>query len=257
MTIARMEIMAPPSDRAPKAAPAIVASYDRSGGGAASPASVRAMFDDIAVNYDRFNAWASLGLHQSWRKALIRRVPAGAAVLDIATGTGDLALLAAQKHEVVGVDFSERMLTRAREKDKAGRIRWILASADQLPLANGSFDCVASAFALRNLRSCLEDVFKETHRVLKAGGKVLHMDFGRPTSILSRWGHGIHLAVGIPFIGQWICGSHWPKGYLTNTIQEFYSPEEIENRLRLAGFSEVSHIPLWGGIVQLYEGIKC
>src|SRR6266403_1633630 len=77
--------------------------------------NIRSMFDRIASDYDRFNAWASLGLHQHWRKALIRRVPEGARVLDIATGTGDVAFLAAQSgHAVVGLDFSERMLSQAK-----------------------------------------------------------------------------------------------------------------------------------------------
>src|ERR1039457_4594762 len=87
--------------------------------------SVRAMFDRIASDYDRFNAWASLGLHQHWRKSLLSHVPVGARILDIATGTGDMAFLASHAgHTVVGLDFSERMLAKAREKDTAGAIRW-------------------------------------------------------------------------------------------------------------------------------------
>src|ERR1035438_6172127 len=100
----------------------------------APPASVRAMFDHIAPNYDRFNAWASLGLHQGWRKALVKQIPAGATVLDIATGTGDLALLAHTRgHEVTGLDFSESMLAQARKKDVKKDVRWIQGSADCLP----------------------------------------------------------------------------------------------------------------------------
>src|SRR6266700_3653364 len=149
---------------------------------------IRSMFDRIASDYDRFNAWASLGLHHLWRKALVRRVPDAARVLDIATGTGDVAFLAAQAgHAVVGLDFSERMLAHAKEKDKDGRVRWMNGSADKLPFSDRSFGCVTSAFALRNLRGCLEAVFSENYRVLRKDGKVLHMDFGRPTSALSRW----------------------------------------------------------------------
>src|SRR5437016_2520817 len=83
----------------------------------ASGTSIRAMFDGIAPDYDRFNAWASLGLHHHWRRALVKRIPAESRVLDIATGTGDVAFLAADAgHETIGLDFSERMLSRAREK---------------------------------------------------------------------------------------------------------------------------------------------
>src|SRR5438132_6079037 len=128
----------------------------------ASPSTgspIRSMFDNIASDYDRFNAWASLGLHQYWRKGVVRRIPADCRVLDIATGTGDLAFLSAQAgHPVVGLDFSEPMLAKAKEKDKEGRVRWVYGSADRLPFSDRSFGCITSAFALRNLRGCLAEV---------------------------------------------------------------------------------------------------
>src|SRR5581483_1482372 len=143
----------------------------------ATGSTIRAMFDGIAQDYDRFNAWASLGLHRRWRKALVRRIPSGARVLDLATGTGDVAFLAAQAgHTVVGLDFSERMLAKAREKDTAGKVRWMNGSADRLPFSDRSFECVTSAFALRNLRGCLEAAFRENYHILRKGGNVLHMD---------------------------------------------------------------------------------
>ena len=225
--------------------------------GAWQPAVIQAMFDELAPDYDRFNAWASFGLHQSWREAMIRRIPAGARVLDLATGTGDVALLAgARGHEAVGLDFAERMLAIAKEKDKKGRIRWVQGEADHLPFSDRSFGCVTSAFALRNLRSCLDVVFQESFRVLQVNGKTLHLDFGRPASPWVRWGHRLYLAFGIPLIGQAVCGARWPKRYLENTIHDFYEPPEVENRLRAAGFSAVTHRPLLGGVVQLYEGVK-
>jgi len=219
--------------------------------------SIRAMFDRIAADYDRFNAWASLGLHHHWRKALLSRVPVGSRVLDIATGTGDVAFLAAHfGHAVVGLDFSERMLAKAREKDTEGIIRWMNGSADRLPFSDRSFECITSAFALRNLRGCLEETFKENFRVLRNGGKVLHMDFGRPNSAISRLGHQMHLNYGIPLIGQWVCGERWPKGYLENTIRDFYEPEEVADLLKRTGFSDVRYEPMSFGAVQIYEGIK-
>jgi demethylmenaquinone methyltransferase/2-methoxy-6-polyprenyl-1,4-benzoquinol methylase len=215
------------------------------------------MFDRIASDYDRFNAWASLGLHQHWRRTLLRRVPAGARILDIATGTGDVAFLAAQSgHRVVGLDFSEQMLAKAREKDPDGHIRWMNGSADKLPFSDCSFECITSAFALRNLRGCLEAVFKENFRVLRAGGKVLHMDFGRPHSAFSRFGHQVHLSFGIPLIGQWVCGERWPKGYLENTIRDFYEPIDVADLLEHSGFTQVRNSPLSFGTVQIYEGTK-
>lgn len=215
------------------------------------------MFDRIAPDYDRFNAWASLGLHNRWRRALVRRIPPGARLLDEATGTGDLAFLAAAAgHDVCGLDFSERMLAIARKKDRAGRIRWVYGSTDRLPFSEGSFGCVSSAFALRNLRGHFDAVFQENYRVLKAGGKALHLDFGRPRPFWTRWGHRWHLRFAIPLMGRWICGERWPGGYLQTSIQEFYEPAEVEERLRKAGFADVRHAPLMGGIVRLYEGTK-
>jgi demethylmenaquinone methyltransferase / 2-methoxy-6-polyprenyl-1,4-benzoquinol methylase len=219
-------------------------------------AAVRAIFDRIAPAYDRFNAWASLGLHQQWRKNLVARIPRGARVLDVATGTGDVAFLAADHgHEVIALDFSDRMLAQAREKDRDRRIRWVEGSADRLPFSDRSFGCVTSAFALRNVRGNLKGVFSENFRVLKANGKVIHMDFGKPSGVM-RWGHKIHLRLGVPFIGQTVCGEQWPKGYLETTIEQFYAPEEILAMLKDAGFASLRHSPLLWGAVQIYEGYK-
>ena len=148
------------------------------------------------------------------------------------------------------------MLAKAREKDTRGRVRWMNGSADHLPFSDNSFQCVTSAFALRNLRGCLEAAFKENFRVLRNEGKVLHMDFGRPTSALSRWGHRMHLRFGIPLIGQWVCGDSWPKGYLETTIREFYEPSQVTELLEKSGFTDVTHTPLLFGVVQLFEATK-
>jgi demethylmenaquinone methyltransferase/2-methoxy-6-polyprenyl-1,4-benzoquinol methylase len=223
----------------------------------APPAVVREMFDRIAPEYDRFNALASFGLHRAWRETLVRKIPSGVKVLDIATGTGDVAFSArAHGHDVVGLDFSERMIERARAKDKDGSILWMTGSADKLPFAERSFECITSAFALRNFRSCLDAVFQETYRVLKSGGGVLHLDFGRPQSPLINWGHRLHMSIGVPLIGRWLCGERWPKGYLESTIHRFFEPAEVEDRLEAAGFVNVGHEPIFGGVVQLYRGTK-
>ncbi len=215
------------------------------------------MFDRIASDYDRFNAWASLGLDHHWRKTLVRHIPQGARVLDLATGTGDVAFWALKAgHEVVGLDFSERMLEQARAKDRQSQIRWMNGSADKLPFSDRSFGCVTSAFALRNLRGSLHAVFRENFRVLRQGGQVLHMDFGRPSSPISKLGHRVHLRIGLPLIGQWVCKDRWPKDYLASTIRDFYEPGEVCDMLQEAGFQDVRHRPLTLGAVQLYEGKK-
>jgi len=219
--------------------------------------AIRAMFNAIAPDYDRFNTWASLGLHHRWRKTLVSRIPKSSRVLDIATGTGDVAFLSASAgHRVVGLDFSDEMLSRARAKDAAQKIKWVAASAHRLPFSDRSFGCVTSAFALRNIRGTMDASFRESFRVLQPGGKVLHLDFGRPSSPIARWGHRLHLRVAIPFIGQMICRERWPKNYLSSTIEEFFTPEDVQTRLRQAGFSQVRCINLLWGAVRLYEGVR-
>lgn len=219
--------------------------------------NIRSMFDQIATEYDRFNTWASLGLDHHWRKCLVGRIPAESRVLDIATGTGDVAFLAAQSgHSVVGLDFSERMLEQAKVKDTHHRIRWMNGTADRLPFSDRSFGCITSAFALRNVRGSLASVFRENFRVLRHGGKVLHLDFGRPQSAFSRLGHRMHLHFGVPLIGQWLCKDRWPKGYLENTIMEFHEPSKVCDMLRAAGFQDVKTLSYSFGVVRLYEATK-
>src|SRR5262249_2105934 len=157
-------------------------------------------------------------------------------------------------HAVVGLDFSERMLAHAREKEgthlaSGQQIRWMNGSADRLPFSDRSFGCITSAFALRNLRGCLEGVFRWNFRVLRVAGKVLDMDFGRTNSPLSRWGHQMPLNIGIPLIGHWVCKEKWPDGYLETTIQKFYEPGEVVRMLQDAGFEDVRHVPLSLGVV--------
>ena len=213
------------------------------------------MFDRIAPEYDRFNALASFGLHQSWRETMVRRIPPGAKVLDIATGTGDVAFLArAQGHEVVGVDFSDRMIARARAKDKEGEILWMTGSADALPFADRSFGCVTPAFALRNFRSTIDQVFKETFRVLNSGGVALHLDFGRPRSRFMRWGHQLHMTLGVPLIGRLLCGQRWPSRYLENTIDRFLNRAKWKTEWKRRALSTCSIGRCWAVSSNSIEG---
>ena len=124
------------------------------------------------------------------------------------------------------------------------------------PFPERRFDCITSAFALRNMRGCLEAVFRETFRVLTSGGLALHLDFGRPRFPVMRWGHRLHTRVSVPLIGRLVYRGRWPQGYLENTIRDFFEPSQVEDRLEAAGFINVSHAPLLGGVVQLYRGTK-
>ena len=225
-------------------------------GAVSAPAEVRAMFDRIAPEYDRFNALASFGMHRGWRETLVGQIPPCVDVLDVATGTGDIAIAARdQGHQVIGLDFSQAMIRRAQTKDPNNSIRWVVGSADQLPFAENSFGCITSAFALRNFRG-LDAVFRESYRVLLPGGRVLHMDFGRPKQPLLRLGCRLHMTWGVSLIGRMLFGERWPKDYLAKTIDQFLEPAEVEDCLEAAGFINVRRQPLFGGVVQIYKGTK-
>ena len=170
------------------------------------------MFDRIASDYDRFNAWASLGLHQHWRRALFKHAPARSAYPRYCDRDGRCGF----SGRPVRAYGCRAGFFRTDARQSAGKrpgsgppsarqIRWMNGSADRLPFSDRSFECITSAFALRNLRGCLEAVFKENFRVLRAGGKVLHMDFGRPGfGLVAVWPSGpselrdpAHRAVGL------------------------------------------------------------
>ena len=129
-------------------------------------------------------------------------------------------------------------------------------SADRLPFSDRSFDCITSAFALRNLRGCLEAALKENFRVLRNGGKVLHMDFGRPDSALSRFGHQVHFASGFRLSGNGSAVSAGRKDISRTPSGSFMSPAKWWSSWSAPVFRMCNISPLAFGAVQIYEGIK-
>lgn len=216
------------------------------------------MFSGIAPRYDLFNGVASLGLDTLWRKAVAHRIPKGARVLDLACGTGELALACAPcAKSVIGVDFSEPMLELAEKKaSRAGwkNIRFMRADAGRLPFSDGSFDAVVSAFALRNVFHVLEKVHQELRRVLAPGGRVIHLEHTRPKNFLLRGLHALYLEMVMKPAGMLIFGARFPLLYLQQTINLFPAPEEFCLWMKRAGFAEASAEPLSGGIVTVFQG---
>ncbi len=227
---------------------------------------IHRLFDRISSRYDLFNRISSFGLDRYWRRRAIAalQLQPEMRVLDLASGTGDLAVTAAWElvplGQVIACDVSHPMLIFARRKFKRiPAARWhiqpVQGRAEALPFPGGVFGAVTIGFALRNV-SDLEKTFRELHRVLKPGGRIALLEFGRPRGFLLKLGHRLWLTTGVPLIGILTTGAVWPFLYLRRSILQFLAPEEVLHRLKAAGFRSAEAQPLQGGIVVLYRAVR-
>ena len=210
---------------------------------------VRSMFDRIAPVYDLMNRVMTLGLDQRWRKLAVRTVVRqGDRVLDACCGTGDLALAAQHAGaDVVGLDFSERMLERARRKG-AG-VEWVQGDLLALPFENASFDAATVGFGVRNVAD-LERGLDELRRVLKQGGRVGILEITKPSGPL-RLFYRLWFDVLIPLAGKVLPGGK-AYTYLPASVRRFPGPADLAAVLEGQGFADVSYRLLGGGIVALH-----
>ncbi len=229
-------------------------------GGGSFSGAVRTMFDALAPRYDSFNHWASLGLDYGWRRATVcsLKLTRNDAVLDVATGTGDLAFATAKAaRRAIGCDFATEMIRRARDKAGPGdRARFQVARAERLPYGDDRFQGVTSAFAMRNVKPMLEEVLAEGFRGLEPGGRVAILEFSRPRLAPIRWGHGFYTRVLMPRVGRIVTGTSEPFEYLYRSIQEWYTPAEFADVLGAAGFTDVRYRMMGLGTVALHTGTK-
>ncbi len=214
---------------------------------------VREMFDRVAPRYDLANHLLSFGCDLVWRRRAAEIVAGWtpACVLDVATGSGDLALALQRRlpaAQVVGVDFSQAMLALARRKG----VRYLIAGDGvQLPLANQSFEVVTVAFGLRNMRDWGE-ALREMKRVLTSGGHLLILDFSLPGQPIWRWLHRFYLHQIMPFVSAAITGQKEAYQYLGASIEKFPSGRAMCDLIEENGFVNPVAEPLTGGIVAIY-----
>jgi demethylmenaquinone methyltransferase / 2-methoxy-6-polyprenyl-1,4-benzoquinol methylase len=213
---------------------------------------VQRMFDRIAPVYDAMNRVMTAGLDQRWRRATVREaVRAGDRVLDACCGTGDLAVAArkAGAAEVVGVDFSERMLEQARRK--APEVEWIQADVLRLPFDDASFESAVVGFGVRNVED-LEAGLKELHRVLRPGGRLGILEITKPRGPLALF-YKLWFDRIVPLLGRVLPGGA-AYTYLPASVRRFPGPEALAELLGECGFQDVEFRRFAGGIVALHVG---
>jgi demethylmenaquinone methyltransferase/2-methoxy-6-polyprenyl-1,4-benzoquinol methylase len=210
------------------------------------------MFDRIAPVYDAMNRVMTAGLDQRWRRATVREaVRPGDRVLDACCGTGDLAVAAtkAGAGEVIGVDFSERMLERAR--CKASGLEWMQADVLALPFEDASFDSVVVGFGVRNVEN-LEAGIRELRRVLRPGGRLGILEITTPRGLLAPF-YKLWFDRIVPLLGRVLPGGS-AYTYLPASVRRFPGPEELAELLGSCGFGAVRFRRFAGGIVALHVG---
>lgn len=224
---------------------------------------VRVMFDRIAGVYDGMNTVMTAGLHRSWRRraAEVAQVSPGARVLDVATGTGDLALelagWVAPGGEVVGIDFSERMLQLAEAKAKAKSlsavtVRFQTANAMDLPFSEDSFDAATVGFGARNFTD-LERGLAEMARVVRPGGHVVVLEITTPrrpplSTFFEVWFERV-----VPLLGR-LAGDAQAYSYLPSSVRRFPGPEELAAAMWGSGLCDIHYFVTAGGIVAIHAG---
>ena len=212
---------------------------------------VRAMFDRIAPVYDAMNRVMTAGLDQRWRGATAHAVVRpGDSVLDACCGTGDLAVAAAREGgRVTGLDFSDRMLERARQK--APELEWVEGDLLALPFVDGSFDAATVGFGVRNVDD-LERGLAELRRVLRPGGRVGVLEITQPRGALRPF-YRLWFDRIVPLLGRVLPGGS-AYTYLPASVRRFPGPDELSAMLERAGFGEVRYRTFAAGIVALHTG---
>lgn len=224
---------------------------------------VQGMFDRIAERYNLMNRIISGGQDMKWRRKAVEAaaLPRDGALLDIATGTGDIAFEAVKRYpdaSVVGADFAIQMMQVGRRAGRYGEaVSWSAADALRLPFADGSFDAVVSGYLMRNVID-VPGALAEQRRVLKPGGRLVILDTSPPPQNVLRPLILLHLKIGIPLLGRLIAGKSAADAYryLPESTQAFKSAPELADAVAEAGFRDVDYRMFMFGTIALHWGTK-
>jgi len=226
--------------------------------------AVQEMFTSIAPRYDLLNHVLSFNIDRWWWwraarafKSILQKP--GTRVLDLCCGTGDMAFALARRAnssrpQLIGVDFSHAMLQRATVKGQGTSLRWLEADALRLPFPDAQFDLVTAAFGFRNLAD-YDAGLREIVRVLRPEGQCGILDFGEPRGLMGGL-YRVYFKRVLPAVGTVISGVRGPYAYLPASVERFPAPDEMLDRMRQAGFWEVSWTPYIFGVAGLYQGTK-
>jgi demethylmenaquinone methyltransferase/2-methoxy-6-polyprenyl-1,4-benzoquinol methylase len=229
-----------------------------------TPSRIAGMFDAIAPRYDLLNHVLSAGMDRRWRDRAIEALalPPGSRIVDLCTGTGDLAIAATRlvaPVSVVGIDFSAEMLRRAfsklREQALTGTVKLVRGDATRIPLPDGSCDAATIGFGIRNVAEP-ERALAELARVLRPGGRLAILEFGEPRIPGIRTLYSWYFRYLLPRVGRSVSKHGSAYSYLPASVRHFPPPAEFSRMLAASGFSQVQAVPLTFGIVYLYVAAR-
>ena len=222
-------------------------------------------FNSIAKHYDFMNTLLSFGIHHLWKRQAVQimDLATGSRVLDVCGGTGDLTILAANTigpdGRVTVYDINRAMMLagihKVAQKPIEPRISYVQGDAESISFPDGEFDAAMVGFGIRNVTN-MKRGFSEMHRVLKPGGKMMCLEFSKPTFAPFRWLYDMYSFYIMPFLGQMIAGSRTAYTHLPETIRMWPLPDELTQILKDIGFTDVSHRKLTNGIAVIHLAKK-